>query len=83
MTWNWGNFVQTVINFFIISGCVFILVKGETHKDMLPNSIVRADLNHWDILSGQRFIHHSSPPPLPFPFYNSVRGEQEVQEGGD
>ncbi|OAQ22626.1 MscL-domain-containing protein [Linnemannia elongata AG-77] len=27
VTWNWGNFVQTVINFFIISGCVFILVK--------------------------------------------------------
>ncbi|KAF9146783.1 hypothetical protein BG015_011502 [Linnemannia schmuckeri] len=27
VTWNWGNFVQTVINFFIISGCVFIFVK--------------------------------------------------------
>ncbi|KAG0285532.1 hypothetical protein BGZ96_010217 [Linnemannia gamsii] len=27
VTWNWGNFVQTVINFFIISGCVFIIVK--------------------------------------------------------
>ncbi|KAF9129731.1 hypothetical protein BGW39_003875 [Mortierella sp. 14UC] len=27
VTWNWGNFVQTVINFFIISGCVFLFVK--------------------------------------------------------
>ncbi|KAG0366912.1 hypothetical protein BGX24_003476 [Mortierella sp. AD032] len=27
VTWNWGNFVQTVINFFIISGCVFLVVK--------------------------------------------------------
>ncbi|KAF9397263.1 hypothetical protein BGZ94_006355, partial [Podila epigama] len=27
ITWNWGNFVQTVINFIIISGCVFIIVK--------------------------------------------------------
>ncbi|KAF9096597.1 hypothetical protein BGX29_008521 [Mortierella sp. GBA35] len=27
VTWNWGNFVQIVINFFIISGCVFIIVK--------------------------------------------------------
>ncbi|KAF9215394.1 hypothetical protein CPC16_008863 [Podila verticillata] len=27
ITWNWGNFVQTVINFFIISACIFILVK--------------------------------------------------------
>ncbi|KAG0200074.1 hypothetical protein BGX28_006765 [Mortierella sp. GBA30] len=27
VTWNWGNFVQTVINFFIVSACVFILVK--------------------------------------------------------
>jgi large-conductance mechanosensitive channel len=28
ITWNWGNFIQTVINFFIISACVFLLVKG-------------------------------------------------------
>ncbi|KAG0307215.1 hypothetical protein BGZ98_000789 [Dissophora globulifera] len=28
ITWNWGNFVQTVINFFIISGCIFLLVKA-------------------------------------------------------
>ncbi|KAG0047501.1 hypothetical protein BGZ83_007450 [Gryganskiella cystojenkinii] len=27
LTWNWGNFVQTVINFFIVSGCVFLIVK--------------------------------------------------------
>ncbi|KAF9925132.1 hypothetical protein FBU30_005025 [Linnemannia zychae] len=27
VTWNWGNFVQTVINFFIISACVFVIVK--------------------------------------------------------
>ncbi|KAI8353522.1 large-conductance mechanosensitive channel, partial [Mortierella sp. GBAus27b] len=27
LTWNWGNFMQTVINFFIISGCVFMIVK--------------------------------------------------------
>ncbi|KAI1321810.1 hypothetical protein EDD11_000086 [Mortierella claussenii] len=27
ITWNWGNFVQTVINFFIVSGCVFLFVK--------------------------------------------------------
>ncbi|CAO3567146.1 unnamed protein product [Mortierella alpina] len=27
ITWNWGNFVQTVINFFIISACVFLIVK--------------------------------------------------------
>ncbi|KAF8927300.1 hypothetical protein BGZ58_010490 [Dissophora ornata] len=27
ITWNWGNFLQTVINFFIISGCVFLIVK--------------------------------------------------------
>ncbi|KAF9896144.1 hypothetical protein BX616_008052, partial [Lobosporangium transversale] len=27
ITWNWGNFIQTVLNFFIISACVFILVK--------------------------------------------------------
>ncbi|KAG0317048.1 hypothetical protein BGZ99_006530 [Dissophora globulifera] len=27
ITWNWGNFIQTVINFFIISGCVFLIVK--------------------------------------------------------
>ncbi|KAF9994837.1 hypothetical protein BGZ65_009525, partial [Modicella reniformis] len=27
ITWNWGNFIQTVINFFIITGCVFIIVK--------------------------------------------------------
>ncbi|KAF9203284.1 hypothetical protein BGZ49_006597 [Haplosporangium sp. Z 27] len=27
ITWNWGNFVQTVINFFITSGCVFLIVK--------------------------------------------------------
>ncbi|KAF9179578.1 hypothetical protein BGZ51_006826 [Haplosporangium sp. Z 767] len=27
ITWNWGNFIQTVINFFIISACVFIIVK--------------------------------------------------------
>ncbi|KAG0335394.1 hypothetical protein BG000_007540 [Podila horticola] len=27
ITWNWGNFVQTVINFFIVSACIFILVK--------------------------------------------------------
>ncbi|KAF9393625.1 hypothetical protein BGX21_010690 [Mortierella sp. AD011] len=27
ITWNWGNFIQTVINFFIISGCVFLVVK--------------------------------------------------------
>ncbi|KAF9904242.1 hypothetical protein EC991_002897 [Linnemannia zychae] len=27
VTWNWGNFIQTVINFFIISACVFLIVK--------------------------------------------------------
>ena len=27
ITWNWGNFLQTVINFFIVSGCVFLIVK--------------------------------------------------------
>ncbi|KAF9357372.1 hypothetical protein BGX34_009390 [Mortierella sp. NVP85] len=27
ITWNWGNFLQTVINFFIVSACVFIIVK--------------------------------------------------------
>ncbi|KAG0276335.1 hypothetical protein BGZ95_007682 [Linnemannia exigua] len=27
LSWNYGNFVQTVINFFIISACVFIIVK--------------------------------------------------------
>ncbi|KAI8353762.1 large-conductance mechanosensitive channel [Mortierella sp. GBAus27b] len=27
ITWNWGNFIQTVINFFIVSACVFIIVK--------------------------------------------------------
>ncbi|KAG0062761.1 hypothetical protein BGZ89_010414 [Linnemannia elongata] len=27
ITWNWGNFIQTVLNFFIISACVFIIVK--------------------------------------------------------
>ncbi|KAF9972388.1 hypothetical protein BGZ73_004519 [Actinomortierella ambigua] len=27
ITWNWGNFIQTVINFFIVTACVFILVK--------------------------------------------------------
>ncbi|KAF9580010.1 hypothetical protein BGW38_003510 [Lunasporangiospora selenospora] len=27
ITWNWGNFVQTIINFFIVSACVFIIVK--------------------------------------------------------
>ncbi|ORY97054.1 large-conductance mechanosensitive channel, partial [Lobosporangium transversale] len=27
ITWNWGNFLQTVINFFIVSACVFLLVK--------------------------------------------------------
>ncbi|KAF9925643.1 hypothetical protein FBU30_004628 [Linnemannia zychae] len=27
ITWNWGNFIQTVINFFIISACVFLIVK--------------------------------------------------------
>ncbi|KAG0253729.1 hypothetical protein DFQ27_007248 [Actinomortierella ambigua] len=27
VTWNWGNFLQTVINFFIVTACVFILVK--------------------------------------------------------
>ncbi|KAG0200395.1 hypothetical protein BGX28_006540, partial [Mortierella sp. GBA30] len=27
VTWNWGNFLQTVINFFIVSACVFIIVK--------------------------------------------------------
>ncbi|KAG0256652.1 hypothetical protein BG011_004379 [Mortierella polycephala] len=27
ITWNWGNFTQTIINFFIISACVFIIVK--------------------------------------------------------
>ncbi|KAF9354878.1 hypothetical protein BGX34_010770 [Mortierella sp. NVP85] len=28
ITWNWGNFLQTVINFFIISCCVFVVVKA-------------------------------------------------------
>ncbi|KAF9900923.1 hypothetical protein EC991_006730 [Linnemannia zychae] len=27
LSWNYGNFVQTVINFFIISACVFVIVK--------------------------------------------------------
>ncbi|KAG0224136.1 hypothetical protein BGW41_005235 [Actinomortierella wolfii] len=27
VTWNWGNFLQTVINFFIVTACVFVLVK--------------------------------------------------------
>ncbi|KAG0279536.1 hypothetical protein BGZ95_000907 [Linnemannia exigua] len=27
VTWNWGNFIQTVINFFIVSSCVFLIVK--------------------------------------------------------
>ncbi|KAF9976578.1 hypothetical protein BGZ73_008249 [Actinomortierella ambigua] len=27
VTWNYGNFLQTVINFFIISACVFVIVK--------------------------------------------------------
>ncbi|KAG0338071.1 hypothetical protein BG004_007362 [Podila humilis] len=27
VTWNWGNFIQTVINFFIVSACVFLIVK--------------------------------------------------------
>ncbi|KAF9088864.1 hypothetical protein BGX27_002618, partial [Mortierella sp. AM989] len=30
ITWNWGNFIQTVINFFITSGCVFLIVKGRS-----------------------------------------------------
>ncbi|KAG0225999.1 hypothetical protein BGW42_003954 [Actinomortierella wolfii] len=36
VTWNYGNFLQTVINFFIISACVFVIVKvyemGRTTK---------------------------------------------------
>ncbi|KAF9115258.1 hypothetical protein BGX27_008379 [Mortierella sp. AM989] len=27
LSWNYGNFIQTVINFFIISACVFVIVK--------------------------------------------------------
>ncbi|KAF9391086.1 hypothetical protein CPB97_007558 [Podila verticillata] len=27
LSWNYGNFVQTVVNFFIISACVFVIVK--------------------------------------------------------
>ncbi|KAG0269828.1 hypothetical protein DFQ27_001948 [Actinomortierella ambigua] len=27
VTWNYGNFLQTVVNFFIISACVFVIVK--------------------------------------------------------
>ncbi|KAI7831483.1 large-conductance mechanosensitive channel [Gamsiella multidivaricata] len=27
ITWNWGNFIQTVINFFIVSACIFVIVK--------------------------------------------------------
>ncbi|KAF9408971.1 hypothetical protein BGZ94_002128 [Podila epigama] len=27
LSWNYGNFVQTIINFFIISACVFVIVK--------------------------------------------------------
>ncbi|KAF9922289.1 hypothetical protein FBU30_007619 [Linnemannia zychae] len=27
LSWNYGNFIQTVINFFIISSCVFVIVK--------------------------------------------------------
>ncbi|KAG0027547.1 hypothetical protein BGZ82_008936 [Podila clonocystis] len=27
LSWNYGNFIQTVINFFIISACVFAIVK--------------------------------------------------------
>ncbi|KAG0326698.1 hypothetical protein BG004_002920 [Podila humilis] len=27
LSWNYGNFFQTVINFFIISACVFVIVK--------------------------------------------------------
>ncbi|KAG0286759.1 hypothetical protein BGZ96_009188 [Linnemannia gamsii] len=27
LSWNYGNFIQTVINFFIISACVFLIVK--------------------------------------------------------
>ncbi|KAG0353960.1 large-conductance mechanosensitive channel [Gamsiella multidivaricata] len=27
ITWNWGNFLQTVINFFIVSACIFLIVK--------------------------------------------------------
>ncbi|KAG0296658.1 hypothetical protein BGZ98_000873 [Dissophora globulifera] len=29
LSWNYGNFIQTVINFFIISACVFMIVKRE------------------------------------------------------
>ncbi|KAF9310656.1 hypothetical protein BG003_008316 [Podila horticola] len=30
LSWNYGNFIQTVINFFIISACVFVIVKRKS-----------------------------------------------------
>ncbi|KAF9311030.1 hypothetical protein BG003_007844 [Podila horticola] len=30
LSWNYGNFLQTVINFFIISACVFVVVKRKS-----------------------------------------------------
>ncbi|KAJ3087443.1 hypothetical protein HK102_011088 [Quaeritorhiza haematococci] len=30
VTWNWGSFLQTVINFMIISAIVFLVVKAYT-----------------------------------------------------
>ena len=32
LTWNWGRFLQTVINFFVISLFIYLLVKSYTGK---------------------------------------------------
>ncbi|KAF8949948.1 hypothetical protein BGZ46_004831 [Entomortierella lignicola] len=40
LSWNYGNFIQTVINFFIISACVFVIVKLLLSSMTISNMLV-------------------------------------------
>lgn len=50
LSWNYGNFIQTVINFFVISACVFLIVKRKNHTFSLSMNLLLYSCVLWNLL---------------------------------
>jgi large conductance mechanosensitive channel len=44
VTWNFGNFTQSLINFIIISTVLFFIVKGESYVSQLSRELINSNV---------------------------------------
>lgn len=89
LSWNYGNFIQTVINFFIISACVFVIVKRKVSLltvcfSLFLELVTTLSLPHVSQTFSQLSLLLTALlfAPLPYIPFNSVPDGQKHKDGG-